>query len=151
MAQTIFQIVATICCIYTAFRIVSAVYRKLYKNGVTGTAPQGTSVETDDRIKPAGILGRVSLPVIEQLAGNKTTEYLGIAAYRATYLDNYPVANRIQVYMDRDSHTHIKRFLAVVAPDASMSGYVSKIIDEHLKKYGSEMSELYTQCITKPL
>ena len=68
-----------------------------------------------------------------------------------TYLVNHPIGNRIQVYINRDSYAFIKRFLAVVAPETSMSGYVSTIIDEHLTKYEDEMSELYTEAINKPL
>ena len=35
--------------------------------------------------------------------------------------------------------------------DTSMSGFISRIIDEHLKKHEKEMSALYTECINKPL
>lgn len=50
-----------------------------------------------------------------------------------------------------ESYAYIKRFLAVTAPEMPISGFVNRIIDEHLKKYEHEMSKLYTECITKPL
>ena len=55
------------------------------------------------------------------------------------------------VYINRESYAYIKRFLAVTAPEMPISGFVNRIIDEHLKKYEHEMSKLYTECITKPL
>lgn len=57
---------------------------------------------------------------------------------------------RYQVWQ-RESYAYIKRFLAVTAPEVPISGFVNRIIDEHLKKYEHEMSKLYTECITKAL
>lgn len=151
MTQIIFQFAAIACSIYTLYRFGLFICKKVCKNKRNRVTARVTSVEAVDEVKPVNGQESVSPIVIEKLANSPITKHLGIAAYRATYLDNYPIASRIQVYIDRDSHTHIKRFLAVVAPDASMSGYISKIIDEHLKRYENEMSELYTKCITQPL
>ena len=75
----------------------------------------------------------------------------GTGSYKSSYLISCPVGNRIQVYINRESYAYIKRFLAVTAPEVSISGFVNRIIDEHLKKYEHEMSKLYMECITKPL
>ena len=79
-----------------------------------------------------------------------TAYRLGLFIYKKLRKNN-KTAKAVQVYINRDSYTYIKRFLSVVSPDTSMSGFISRIIDEHLKKHEKEMSALYTECINKPL
>ena len=146
MTQIIFQVAAIGCCIYTAYRLGLFIYKKLRKNNKTAKAVQVTSYETSDRINP-----RSFSSVIEEYADSLPKENSEKVSYQIAYLITYPLGNRIQVYINRDSYTYIKRFLSVVSPDTSMSGFISRIIDEHLKKHEKEMSALYTECINKPL
>ena len=127
MTQIIFQVVSIGCCIYTAYGLGLFIYKKLRKNNKTAKAVQVTSYETSGNMKTAREPARS--------ASSVTEEYPEKAPYQVTYLINYPLSNRIQVYINRDSYAYIKRFLSVVAPDTSMSGFISRIIDEHLKKH----------------
>ena len=149
MTQIIFQVAAIGCCIYTAYRLGLFIYKKLRKNNKTAKAVQVTSYETSDRINPAIEPARSFSSVIEEYADSLPKENSEKVSYQIAYL--IPLGNRIQVYINRDSYTYIKRFLSVVSPDTSMSGFISRIIDEHLKKHEKEMSALYTECINKPL
>ncbi|WP_289193656.1 DUF3408 domain-containing protein [Bacteroides acidifaciens] len=151
MTQIVFQVVAISCCIYTTYRLGLFIYKKLRRNNKTVKAVQVTSHETSDRIKPAMEPAQSFSSVIEEYADILPKENSEKVSYRITYLITYPLGNRIQVYINRDSYTYIKRFLSVVSPDTSMSGFISRIIDEHLKKHEKEMSALYTECINKPL
>ena len=94
---------------------------------------------------------RLSLFIFRRLKDISASRSPESGFYKSIYLVNYPVGNRIQVYINKENHSHIKRFLAVTAPEVPISGFVNRIIDEHLKKYEHEMSKLYTECITKPL
>ena len=151
MTQIIFQVVSIGCCIYTAYGLGLFIYKKLRKNNKTAKAVQVTSYETSGNMKTAREPARSASSVTEEYSDIFPSEYPEKAPYQVTYLINYPLSNRIQVYINRDSYAYIKRFLSVVAPDTSMSGFISRIIDEHLKKHEKEMSALYTECITKPL
>ena len=151
MTQIVFQVVSIGCCIYTAYGLGLFIYKKLRKNNKTAKAVQVTSYETSGNMKTAREPARSASSVTEEYSDIFPSEYPEKASYQVTYLINYPLSNRIQVYINRDSYAYIKRFLSVVAPDTSMSGFISRIIDEHLKKHEKEMSALYTECITKPL
>ena len=71
--------------------------------------------------------------------------------YTATYLDCKPVGSRAQVYISKENHALIRRFLAVVAPNVPISGYVNKVVEEHLRNYRDEISQLHSDSISKPL
>jgi hypothetical protein len=45
----------------------------------------------------------------------------------------------------------IKRVLPVIAPDMSVSGYISNILVEHLQQHWDEINELYNKEYYKPL
>ena len=74
-----------------------------------------------------------------------------ISLYTATYLDCKPVGSRAQVYISKENHALIRRFLAVVAPNVPISGYVNKVVEEHLRNYRDEISQLHSDSISKPL
>ena len=74
-----------------------------------------------------------------------------ISLYTATYLDCKPVGSRAQVYISKENHTLIRRFLSVVAPNVPISGYVNKVVEEHLRNYRDEISQLHSDSISKPL
>ena len=151
MTQIIFQAIVACCCIYTVYRLSLFIFRKLFKGRKSGKDVRNVSVETADMIKPDnrddGTSG-ITFEVLEEITASKSPES---GFYRSVYLIRYPISDRMQVYISRENYSHIKRFLAVVAPGMSISGYVNRIIGEHLKKHEHEMSKLYTECITKPL
>lgn len=99
-----------------------------------------------DEIKPENEQDRTSSPTFDV-----EFEQSLISIYTTTYLDCKPVGSRAQVYISKENHTLIRRFLSVVAPEVSISGYVNKVVDEHLKNYRDEISKLHSDCITKPL
>lgn len=151
MTQIIFQAIVACCCIYTVYRLSLFVFRRLSKGRKNGKDVRDVSVETADMTKPDNRDDNTSGITFEILKDLSASESLGTGSYKSSYLVSYPVGNRIQVYINRESYAYIKRFLAVTAPEVPISGFVNRIIDEHLKKYEHEMSKLYTECITKPL
>lgn len=143
MTQIVFQVVAISCCIYTAYRLGLYLYNKVYFKKKKGEKVSNTLTGAlDDCHIP---------PVLIEEYKDETTSGIAIFTYRDNYLSNNPIRNRAQVYISKENHACIRRFLSVVAPDVPISGYVNKIIDGHLKKHDKEMSALYTECINKPL
>lgn len=151
MTQIIFQAIVACCCIYTVYRLSLFVFRRLSKGRKNGKDICDVSVETADMTKPDNRDDNTSGITFEILKDLSASESPETGSYKSSYLVSYPVGNRIQVYINRESYAYIKRFLAVTAPEVPISGFVNRIIDEHLKKYEHEMSKLYTECITKPL
>lgn len=74
-----------------------------------------------------------------------------VSAYRRRFLVQVPASIRCQTYINRDIYERIKRFLPVIANDVSISGYVSNILNDHLEKHWSQISELYDEESSKPL
>ena len=60
---------------------------------------------------------------------------------------NIPASNRSHVYINREVADCIKRVLPVIAPDMSVSGYISNILVEHLQQHWDEINELYLSLI----
>lgn len=151
MTQIIFQAIVACCCIYTVYRLSLFIFRRLSKGRKNGKDVCDVSVETADSTRHDNgddDAPKITFEVLENLSAFKSP---GTGSYKSSYLISCPVSNRIQVYINRESYAYIKRFLAVTAPEVSISGFVNRIIDEHLKKYEHEMSKLYMECITKPL
>lgn len=65
--------------------------------------------------------------------------------YRERYLKNNPVPYRIQVYVNRKLYEHIKHFLPVIAPDVSISSYISNIVAEHVELHMEEINKMYKE------
>lgn len=74
-----------------------------------------------------------------------------VSAYRRRFLVQVPASIRCQTYINRDIYERIKRFLPVIANDVSISSYVSNILNDHLEKHWSQISELYDEESSKPL
>lgn len=72
-------------------------------------------------------------------------------SYREKYLVNIPASNRSHVYINREVAECIKRVLPVIAPDMSISGYISNILVEHIQQHWEEINELYNKEYYKPL
>ena len=69
--------------------------------------------------------------------------------YKSKFLDCKRVPNRSHVYIDRECATLIKNVLPIIAPDASISGFVSNIVADHLEKYKPEIIKMYNDRISK--
>lgn len=151
MTQIIFHVAAIACIVYTVFSFGSFIHKRMRKSKSIGKNVQVPLPETSGKVEPDTCEDTAYTPALKDAINTSSIQIIEDSSYRMTYLVNHPIGNRIQVYINRDSYAFIKRFLAVVAPETSMSGYVSKIIDEHLTKYEDEMSELYTESINKPL
>ena len=132
MIQIIYEVAAIGCCIYTGYRFCLYLYGKLH--------PDKKRIET---VFPV----RTSIPSFGEGNGSalqKTEKALD--AYRYRYLqNNSPVSNRVQVYIDRKTHDCIRRFLSATAPDVSMSGFVNKIVAEHLDCHREEIDKIYNE------
>lgn len=72
-------------------------------------------------------------------------------SYRERYLVNIPASNRSHVYINREVAECIKRFLPIIAPNMSISGYISNILVEHIRQHWEEINELYNKEYYKPL
>ncbi len=72
-------------------------------------------------------------------------------SYRDKYLVNTPASNRSHVYINRKVAECIKRILPVIAPDMSISGYISNILVDHIRQHWEEINELYNKEYYKPL
>lgn len=72
-------------------------------------------------------------------------------SYRDKYLVNIPASNRSHVYINREVAECIKRILPVIAPDMSISGYISNILVDHIQQHWEEINELYNKEYYKPL
>ena len=151
MTQIIFHIAAIACIVYTVCRFGLFIHKRMRKNKNIGKHVHVPPPETSGKAEPDTWEDSACTSALKDVINTSSIQIVEDPSYRTTYLVNHPIGNRIQVYINRDSYAYIKRFLAVVAPETSMSGYVSTIIDEHLTKYEDEMSELYTEAINKPL
>ena len=69
---------------------------------------------------------------IDSLANNTGVD-TKCNVYKSKFLDCKRVPNRSHVYIDRECATLIKNVLPIIAPDASISGFVSNIVADHLE------------------
>lgn len=67
------------------------------------------------------------------------------SSYKRRFLKNTPQGGRIQVYMDRSLYENIKRFLPAIAPNVSLSSYISNIVTDHIEQYIDEINRRYKQ------
>lgn len=71
------------------------------------------------------------------------------ADYIEKFLICHPASNRIQVYVNRSLIEWIKRVLPVIAPKATVSGFISNIVADHLRKHENEIMEMYNENASK--
>ncbi len=69
--------------------------------------------------------------------------------YRKRFLKCKSTPNRSHVYIDRENLDLIRSLLPIIAPDASISGFVSNIVADHLEKYKPEIIKMYNDRISK--
>ena len=125
MTQIIFQAIVACCCIYTAYRLSLFIFRRLFKGRKSGKDVRDVSVETADITRHDNgddDTSEITFEVLENTSAFKSSE---TGSYKSSYLVSYPVGNRIQVYINRESYAYIKRFLAVTAPEMPISGFVN--------------------------
>ena len=93
--------------------------------------------------------GRYSVekPAVEKPKRKKDETF----GYRERFLVNIPASNRSHVYINREVAECIKRVLPVIAPEMSISGFISNILVDHLQKHWDEINELYNKEYYKPL
>lgn len=78
----------------------------------------------------------------------KTSERIK-ADYIEKFLICHPASNRIQVYVNRSLIEWIKRVLPVIAPKATVSGFISNIVADHLQRHEKEVMEMYNENASK--
>ncbi len=71
--------------------------------------------------------------------------------YKERFLVNIPSSNRSHVYINREVADCIKRVLPVIAPEMSISGFISNVLVDHLQHHWDEINELYNKEYYKPL
>ncbi len=65
--------------------------------------------------------------------------------YKEKYLTHKPLEKRGQVYIEQENINLIKQILFVLAPKASVSGYINNVVNEHLEKCKPEIVKLYKE------
>lgn len=98
----------------------------------------------DDKMQPLETKARTSVR-----QGKRRTEECN--DYRSRYLVPMSSSLRSQTYISKDIYDRIKRFLPIIAPEVSISGYIGNILSEHLEHHAKEINELYEQQFEKPL
>lgn len=73
------------------------------------------------------------------------------SGYRSRFLTNTQASNRSHVYINREVMDCIRRYLPVIAPGVSVSGYLSNIFMVHIQSHWDEINELYITESVKPL
>ncbi len=70
--------------------------------------------------------------------------------FRQKFLVNTPMPGRIQVYVNRQLYDEIKNYLNVIAPEVSISSYISNIIAEHIELNIEEIAQMYKNRFSPP-
>lgn len=113
-----------------------------YMSGNIADSPE--SGETEETMPEKGTRTEESaVPTPEKGRARKKREE--DSDYRERYLRNNPVPYRIQVYVNRRLYEHIKHFLPVIAPDVSISSYISNIVAEHVELHMEEINRMYKE------
>lgn len=81
----------------------------------------------------------------------KTKKIKNSSDYREVFLTNTQASNRSHVYIDREIVDCIKRYLPIIAPGVSVSGYLSNIFKDHIQCHWNKIHELYINESVKPL
>ena len=110
-------------------------------NALECTTPK-TNVSMEKPIKKAGINETQPCEISNMDMTTRKNHYDG-ASYRRKFLKNNPQGRRVQVYIDHSLHEQIKRFLPAVAPDVSLSSYITNIVEAHFERYIDEINRRY--------
>lgn len=82
---------------------------------------------------------------------NRKKKEISASDYRNKFLTNTQASNRSHVYINREVMDCIRRYLPVIAPGVSVSGYLSNIFMDHIQSHWDEINELYINESVKPL
>lgn len=93
-------------------------------------------------IKKAGANDDQPCEIYHKDRATRKKRYDG-ANYRRKFLKNNPQRERVQVYIDRNLYENIKHFLPAVAPDVSLSSYITNMVEEHFEQYIDEINRRY--------
>ncbi len=118
--------------------------------GKDSLAPKEKPVEHQEAKSPAATVPAdtpAEKPSVEKPKRKKDESF----GYRERFLVNIPASNRSHVYINREVAECIKRVLPVIAPEMSISGFISNILVDHLQKHWDEINELYNKEYYKPL
>lgn len=118
--------------------------------GKDSLAPKEKPVEHQEAKSPASTVPAdtpAEKPSVEKPKRKKDETF----GYRERFLVNIPASNRSHVYINREVAECIKRVLPVIAPEMSISGFISNILVDHLQKHWDEINELYNKEYYKPL
>ena len=63
--------------------------------------------------------------------------------YRKRFLNCKSTPNRSHVYIDRENLDMIRSLLPIIDPKATISGFVSNIVADHLDRYKPEIVKMY--------
>ena len=63
--------------------------------------------------------------------------------YRKRFLNCKSTPNRSHVYIDRENLDLIRSLLPIIDPKATISGFVSNIVADHLDRYKPEIVKMY--------
>ena len=63
--------------------------------------------------------------------------------YRKRFLKCKSTPNRSHVYIDRENLDLIRSLLPIIDPKATISGFVSNIVADHLDRYKPEIIKMY--------
>ena len=69
--------------------------------------------------------------------------------YRKRFLNCKSTPNRSHVYIDRENLDLIRSLLPIIDPKATISGFVSNIVADHLDRYKPEIIKMYNDEKTK--
>ncbi len=140
MIEIIVNITTGACYLVTAGVIVKCIYSRFVRH----KNHQGTNIPMLKRQTIVSLVANPSLPEDTSSAkGINRTEY------KERFLGSYTMKNRVQVYIDRNSHECMKRFLSIAAPDTSMAGYVSRIINDHIAENAMTINKIFEDSKTK--
>lgn len=134
MIETLVNITTACCYLVTAGVVVKYIYNRFIQR----EHPQNTNITIVKSQKITSLGNKASASVDSCCVSDCDDK-----EYKDRFMDNYTMKNRIQVYIDRNSYEYMKRFLCIAAPDTSMAGYVSRIINDHLVRNATAINKIF--------
>lgn len=115
----------------------------------TSSVPTASTESTEVVVKPKEVVE--SYAEKEQTAIKTLVETISKDAgidskcsfYRKRFLKCKSTPNRSHVYIDRENLDLIRSLLPIIDPKATISGFVSNIVADHLDRYKPEIIKMY--------
>ncbi|GHU84602.1 hypothetical protein FACS189415_8050 [Bacteroidia bacterium] len=105
------------------------------KPGETMVSPDTAVVEDEQAVRQSA-----ASPV--RASGNRNY---------SLFLESRSYSTKRQTYVDVELCEAVKRFLPVIAPDLSITGYINNVLSMHFRQYRDEINELYKNNFNDPL